>query len=444
MDVAYDHIQEEIFSSNDSSKKETDQNEPAKTERSNVDLNAELQETFRAFSASPWGARIGGLWDNVRKQSESYYEGARQEYAAASEEAVKGFSDLRSSLVGRTRGLSLSTAFGSGATGAGATTSQDETSTPTGAASKPETDTAASSTEGEKGLDAGAASSASKPGEGFLSRFKAEAARRLKEIEKAEEAADEAILRFGMNIGQKLREAVSIVPPSSDASGDKLLFESKDAEGKRVIHATRFEAQLHVIHSTLESFTNDPVSELWPAFQTEFKIAEKTDAIAADLEKYPELRSAMEKLVPEQVEYATFWCRYYFLRLVIETEEQKRKELLQGATVVDDEEVKWDDDSDEETDSPSTPQVKSNTAATAAGTTTTQTATPVPAAVTTTAAATTAIAKPANPAEPRRSNDQQSQPDSESSYDLVSGATSRTPASPKEKPKDDDSDDDWE
>jgi hypothetical protein len=41
----------------------------------------------------------------------------------------------------------------------------------------------------------------------------------------------------------------------------------------------------------------------------------------------------MEKLVPEQVDYATFWSRYYFLRLVIETEEQKRKELLKGLSL---------------------------------------------------------------------------------------------------------------
>jgi DNA-binding transcriptional MerR regulator len=132
-----------------------------------------------------------------------------------------------------------------------------------------------------------------------------------------------------MNISQKLREAVSIVPPETDESG-KLLFESKDAEGKRVIHATRFEAQLHVIHSNLESFTKDPVSDEWPAFKKEFNVESKTDEIAADLEKYPELRSAMEKLVPEQVEYAEFWVRYYFLRLVVETEEKKRKELLKG------------------------------------------------------------------------------------------------------------------
>ncbi|CAI7589372.1 unnamed protein product [Penicillium bialowiezense] len=395
MDIAYDHIQEEAFSNKEGAPSE------AKPQESN-NLNDELQETFRAFSASPWGSRIGGLWDNVRKQGETYYEGARQEYAAASEEAVKGFSDLKDTLADRTKGLSLSTvALASSGEGA-----SDESATPK------------ASTEGEsleKGEGAGAG------GEGFISRLKAEAARRLKEIEKAEEAADEAILRFGMNISQKLREAVSIVPPETDESG-KLLFESKDAEGKRVIHATRFEAQLHVIHSNLESFTKDPISDEWAAFKKEFDVESKTDEIAADLEKYPELRSAMEKLVPEQVEYAQFWTRYYFLRLVVETEEKKRKELLKGANAEDEEEVGWDDDSDSESQSPSTPQVRSGNQ---------------------TLAPTTETPK----AEPRRSNDQQSQADSESSYDVVSGAASKTPGSPKEKDaasKADDSDEDWE
>ncbi|KAJ5367830.1 hypothetical protein N7541_001771 [Penicillium brevicompactum] len=395
MDIAYDHIQEEAFSNKEEAPSE------AKPQESNS-LNDELQETFRAFSASPWGSRIGGLWDNVRKQGETYYEGARQEYAAASEEAVKGFSDLKDTLADRTKGLSLSTvALASSGEG-----QSDETTTPKASADGESL---------EKGEGAGA------DGESFISRLKAEAARRLKEIEKAEEAADEAIMRFGMNISQKLREAVSIVPPETDESG-KLLFESKDAEGKRVIHATRFEAQLHVIHSNLESFTKDPISDEWAAFKKEFNVESKTDEIAADLEKYPELRSAMEKLVPEQVEYAQFWTRYYFLRLVVETEEKKRKELLKGANAEDEEEVGWDDDSDSESQSPSTPQVRSGNQ---------------------TLAPTTETPK----AEPRRSNDQQSQADSESSYDVVSGAASKTPGSPKEKEsasKADDSDEDWE
>ncbi|KAJ5595033.1 uncharacterized protein N7459_001241 [Penicillium hispanicum] len=398
MDIAYDHIQEEILSSN----KDAAPSDP-NDEKPNINLNTELQETFQAFSASPWGTRIGGLWDNVRKQGESYYEGARQEYAAASEEAVKGFSGLRDSIVDRTKGLSLSTAALTGSTEG----QKDEATTPT------------ASTEGEAKANG---ETPGPSGEGFISRFKAEAARRLREIEKAEEAADEAILRFGLSISQKLREAVSIVPPETDESG-KLLFESKDADGKRVIHATRFDAQLHVIHSNLDSFTKDPVSDKFPEFKKDFNVEGKTDEIASHLEKYPELRSAMEKLVPEQVEYADFWTRYFFLRLVIETEEQKRKELLKGANAEDEEEVAWDDDSDSESESPSTPQVRPGNPNLA------------PANVT-------------PKAEPRRSNDQQSQADSESSYDVVSGAASKTPSSPKEKStsegKEDDSDEDWE
>ena len=316
MDVAYDHIQEEIFAT-DSKSGEAPQDNASTAEPPNHDLSAEFQETFRAFSSSTWGVRIGDFIGNVRKQGESYYEGARQEYAAASEEAAKGISGLKDNIVGRTRGLSLTTPF---VTNDEEKDNKDEAQTPT-------SPKATSDEPGDKKGDPERGS-----GEGFFSRFKAEASRRLREIEKAEEAADEAILRFGMNIGQKLRDAVSIVPPDTEeqAKSGQLLFESKDAEGKRVIHATRFDAQLHVIHSNLENFTNDPVSEEWPTFEKEFNVESKTDAIASDLESYPELRSAMEKLVPEKVEYAEFWRRYYFLRLVVETEEKRRKELLKG------------------------------------------------------------------------------------------------------------------
>ena len=168
----------------------------------------------------------------------------------------------------------------------------------------------------------------------LIARFRSEAAKRLKDIEKAEDAADEALLRFGTTIRNFLRDAVAVAPPSGDSAGDNtgdtILFESRDASGKRFIHTSRFDAQLHVIHSTAESFTKDPVSNEWPNFLDHFKINEKTDTISKDLEKYPELRKIMEQFVPEKVEYKDFWCRYYFLRLVIETEEKRRKEMLKG------------------------------------------------------------------------------------------------------------------
>jgi hypothetical protein len=141
------------------------------------------------------------------------------------------------------------------------------------------------------------------------------------------------LLKFGTNISNFLKEAVTIAPPTEESGADpsKVLFESKDAEGKRVIHTTRFDAQIHVIHSSLDSFLRDPVSPEWESWRQGFDVEMKTDAIGKDLEKYEELRRAMEKLVPERVEYASFWERYYFLRYVIESEEQRRREMLKGS-----------------------------------------------------------------------------------------------------------------
>lgn len=166
----------------------------------------------------------------------------------------------------------------------------------------------------------------------MLSRFRSEATKRLKDIEKAEDAADEALLKFGTNIRNFLREAVTIAPPADDANGQPgaVLFESKDISGKKVVHATRFDAQLHVIHSSLDSFLRDPVSPEWEGWRKSFNVEKKTEDIAKDLEKHVELRTAMEKCVPEKVEYGTFWERYYFLRHVIESEEQRRREMLKG------------------------------------------------------------------------------------------------------------------
>lgn len=313
MDAAYDHIQEEVLRPDPSPAQATDN-------QAEGNLNTELQEAYKSFSASPWGARLGGFLGSVRKQGESYYQGARQEAAAASEEALKGFSDLRSTLVSRARSISVTDAL-----------SASSTSTATATGEK-----AAPGEEGETEADRKerSDSDALRESESLISRFRAEAAKRLKDIEKAEDAADEALLKFGTNIRNFLRDAVSIAPPTEETDNDghgKVLFESKDQDGKRVIHTTRFDAQLHVIHSSLDSFTRDPVSGEYEKWKESFSVEGKTGDIAADLEKYEELRRAMEKLMPERVEYKMFWQRYYYLRMVVESEEQRRRELLKGS-----------------------------------------------------------------------------------------------------------------
>ena len=309
MDVAYDHIQEEILTPEEAAKKEG-----SEATKKPANLNAEFQEAYKSFSASPWGAKLGGFFSDVKKQSTTFYDEARSEAGVMGGEAVKGFTDLRENLASRARSLST----GQNPMAAGA---------PMPGGEKKESDESKEKSESEALAES----------EGVISRFRSEAAKRLKDLEKAEEAADAAIFKFGANIGIFLKDAVSIAPPSADQKNkdgsSKVLFESKDQDGKRVIHGTRFEAQLHAIHTSLDKFDKDPESGEYANWKIEFDVENKTEAIAKDLDKYEELRKTMEKLVPEKVEYKDFWCRYYFLRMVVEADEQRRKEMLKGACI---------------------------------------------------------------------------------------------------------------
>lgn len=238
-------------------------------------------------------------------QGESVYTQASKEFAEVGEDAQKGFTSLRETIVNRTRSLSLTTIIPDMSASNDAEESQR---TPTNATTP---------TTGEES-------------ENVLTRLRAEAGKRLKDLQRAEDAADEALLKFGSNIRDFLRDAISVAPPDESAENSQVMFESKDAQGKRVIHTSRFDAQLHVIHTSTESFTKDPSAEEYEQWTEGFDIDKKTEDISGDLAKYPELRATMEKLVPDQIPYADFWKRYYFLRHGIETAESRRRDLLKG------------------------------------------------------------------------------------------------------------------
>ncbi|KAJ4530689.1 hypothetical protein HRR86_005674 [Exophiala dermatitidis] len=322
MDLAYDYITEQTYAPGERASTPTAGSGDGTSAAANdagtpkasggpprENLQTELQETFKAFSNSPWGAKLGGFWGNVKKQSETYIEEARKEAAEVASE-VEAL---------RTKGL-LGLGFGK--------EKDKKEDGPSGESSK---DTAQADPQDREKRDI-------QETETFLARFKSEAAKRLKDVQKAEDAADEALLRFGTNIRNFLRDAVAVKAPDEEEETHnrqpgEVLFESKDpTSGKRVIHTSRFDAQLHVIHTNLTSFTQDPsgAGGQWDDFKKEFDIDKMTARIAEDLDKYSELRQSMEKLVPERVDYKDFWTRYYFLRHVVEVQEEKRKELLRG------------------------------------------------------------------------------------------------------------------
>ncbi|KAF3936720.1 hypothetical protein ABW19_dt0201187 [Dactylella cylindrospora] len=435
MDFAYDHITEENLPRHQTSTTEEDRAQtPTQSSTSghnrHQSLSSEFDEAYKTIQSTAWGARFGAIFETVKKQGEVYYDATKHEYATRSEQAQKGWTGLREAVVTRSRALS---------------TDQPPTSIPEATEDKGE-----SSASGEK---AGEAADTAPAAGTLLSRLRAEAMKGLTEVQKAEDAADAYLAKFGTNLGNFLKDAVTIAPPSDsddEAPVEKgkekqdVLFETKGSEeSKRPIHTTRLDASLHLLHSNLDNFKSDPKSPKYKAeWVATFSAEKMTEQIGKDLEQYPELRSSMEKLVPGTVPYEEFWKRYYFLRAELDAEEQKRKELLKVAAK-EEEEVGWEEDSDDDDDDEEDDDEEDDDSEEESS----EEDTKKPAA-----SAGKAIPKPSQKVSTdtlrakSKPADIMSQPDSEASYDVVSGAPSNASGSPpKRQSKQDDSDEeDWE
>lgn len=143
------------------------------------------------------------------------YESSKKEYGPIAEQASRGLNEFGTTLVNRTRGLSMSQI------------SIDIASPRTPTEPLP-----------IALQDANATAGTGISGEGLLSKIRKGAAQRFSEIEAAEARADEYLAKFGSNIGSFLRDAVTIVPPDVDKNGqsEEIILEAKgSSEGKKIL-----------------------------------------------------------------------------------------------------------------------------------------------------------------------------------------------------------------
>ena len=85
--------------------------------------------------------------------------------------------------------------------------------------------------------------------------------------------------------------------------------------------------------------------EAYSSWNSSFSAEGHTEEITSLLEQYPELRSQMDALVPEQVSYTDFWRRYLYRKSKIDSAETKRKQLFENK--VEENDFDWDEDESE-------------------------------------------------------------------------------------------------
>lgn len=139
-----------------------------------------------------------------------------------------------------------------------------------------------------------------------------------------------------------------VVGKSDSNEEPETLFSTRNVQS---YGTSRYDADLLKLHTTATYFTEGTTTD-------GFKVESKTEEISNLLSKYPDtLEKLMNKLVPVEVSYETFWNRYFTADGALKESESKRKELLEkkksteGSDDEDDEEeFTWDDDEDEDED----------------------------------------------------------------------------------------------
>ncbi|KAK9325950.1 hypothetical protein V1517DRAFT_128269 [Lipomyces orientalis] len=332
MDTAYDAIQQESLPDKDFVERPA---EGSGTEQAAPTLSEEINDAVQTFQHSAWGAKIGGLWETVRKQGEAALDITKKDISVASEMATKELATLSEQLRTSTIANQVATQASAFVSSASERLSFD-------------------GGEGSSSRSAQIADRvriAPKSTSKMFAILKQKAQARVEELDKVE--ISKYINQVGKEVAEFLKDAVTIDPGEEDyAEGTKtpittdILFDVPD-DIKRQIYTTRLDAQLHALHTSTEPFLTDSDDTAYQTFANGFSVDSQTATIAGDLDHYPELRKLMEKVVPEKITYEEFWKRYYFLREQINQEELRRKQLLNEAGQAEDN-FDWDEEDEDD------------------------------------------------------------------------------------------------
>ncbi|KAH0640094.1 hypothetical protein KY285_036680 [Solanum tuberosum] len=184
-----------------------------------------------------------------------------------------------------------------------------------------------------------------------------------KETELFREVASRAVkdLPNSIEVGTTVSHAIDGVIKSTTeiiSQGKDTLLASSDAEpetpdANRTLNSgrySRFESQLMNIHSDPNTFCVDPEDlEEYKKWKSEFELKEKSKEVEILIEENGSLEGIYKRVVPNEVDNETFWCRYFYKVYKLKQQESVRANLVKRAISIDDEEeLSWDVDDDDD------------------------------------------------------------------------------------------------
>ncbi|EEB05765.2 hypothetical protein SJAG_00791 [Schizosaccharomyces japonicus yFS275] len=166
----------------------------------------------------------------------------------------------------------------------------------------------------------------------------------LENLRSMENKAGQYWTNLGAKMSNLLDRAIKVSPEN----------ETRGSSPAVSIYTTRRERLLDSVANNTELLKDGMTDNTeFTTWIKDFSVEEKTDEIASLLQQYPGLRKSMESLVPETVDYSSFWARYFFHKTRIE-EDCNRHEAARSLSadtkrVEEDEIFNWDDEPETET-----------------------------------------------------------------------------------------------
>ncbi|WCJ21481.1 BSD domain-containing protein [Euphorbia peplus] len=146
--------------------------------------------------------------------------------------------------------------------------------------------------------------------------------------------------------GKEAILAVDHESDSSDTNNERSLVSPHSLNSKPY---SRFDTQVRAIQGDASTYCEEPEDlddyEKWKAG---FEIEEKGEEIESLLEENGALESIHNRVVPNDVDVETFWCRYYYKIYKLKLAEDLRANLVKRAISREEEDLSWDVDDEEE------------------------------------------------------------------------------------------------
>ncbi|CAH1417648.1 unnamed protein product [Lactuca virosa] len=182
--------------------------------------------------------------------------------------------------------------------------------------------------------------------------FREVASRAVKELPSSIEVGTSAIdgvLKSTADIIAQGKEALLAASDIDDSDASER-HTSSDRSGLHSKRYSRFDTQLNAIQSDVRTYCEDPEDlDDYNKWKLGFVFGDKKDEIEILVGDNGALSGIYPKLVPNEVDDATFWYRYFFKVHKLKQQEDVRAKLVKRSLSVDDEEeLSWDVDEEEE------------------------------------------------------------------------------------------------